>query len=287
MKNKGKALAWVGLYMVIALGTQLVIGFALGGVIFMIGMTTGMNPQSQEMSEFIIKITDSVQSGAGLILISALCDLVMLACFGTWYYFRENKYAFRPDYHKAFTGKNICAIVGIGFFGQYVINLLLTLVYFLLPGIFKSYEELSKNFELDTASPLFMIFMVCLFGPLAEELLFRGMIFGKLRRAFSFWPAAVISGLLFGIFHMNWVQGIYAAVFGIVLAYIYEKTQTIWGSCLLHVVFNSSSYLTEFINSWIQKSGSATGGMIILAVELISVGIVVFLLRHFRTRTKG
>ena len=73
-----------------------------------------------------------------------------------------------------------------------------------------------------------MILAVCIVGPIAEELVFRGMIFGKLRRAFSFWPAAIISGIMFGVFHMNIMQGVYASVLGVLLAYVYEKTDYLW-----------------------------------------------------------
>lgn len=77
------------------------------------------------------------------------------------------------------------------------------------------------------------------------------MIYGQLREGFSVIPAACISGIMFGIYHKNIVQGIYAAVCGIVLACLFEKTHTIWGSIITHVMFNLSSYLVTAIeNVW-------------------------------------
>lgn len=292
MKKKGKTLAWVLLYIGIGVALQFIMSFVMLGIIYKIALTEGlMNPDAvAKLMEQGMGITagsdaSSVSvNGAFTMVLTGLCDFIMFIGFGLWYYFRENKYPFRPDYRKAFTPSNTLAIIGIAFFGQFAINLILSGFQIVLPSIFRQYEELAKNFELDTMNPVIMIFIVCLLGPLAEEVLFRGMIYAKLRRGFSMWPAAVISGVLFGIYHMNWVQGIYATIFGIILAYIYEKTQTIWGSCLLHVAFNSCSYLLEFLTGWLEQIDSVFVAIAMIVFEFICCGIVILLMRHFREK---
>ena len=76
------------------------------------------------------------------------------------------------------------------------------------------------------------------------------MIYGGLRTCFPVDVSALVSALIFGIYHKNIVQGLYAAAFGIILAYIFEKTQSIWGSTLMHMAFNLSSYLISGIGQW-------------------------------------
>lgn len=293
MKNKGKALAWVALYAAIGLGLQFIMAFIMMGVVYGIALTEGLTKDPEVMMQLFEQgmgvafdsgsVSVSI-SGSIAIAVTGLCDFIMLVGFGLWYYFRENKYPFRPNFRKAFRPSNVLSIVGIAFFGQFAISLVLAGFQIVFPSAFHQYEELAKSFDLNTITPLVMFFIVGLLGPLAEEMLFRGMIYAKLRRAFSVWPAAVISAVLFGLFHANWVQGVYAALFGIVLAYIYEKTQTVWGSCLLHVAFNSISYLVEGLMGLL-PSDSFIVGIMMLLFEVASAVFVILLVRRFRHET--
>ena len=58
------------------------------------------------------------------------------------------------------------------------------------------------------------------------------------RRALPFWAANLMQAVLFGIFHMNWIQGIYAFVLGLVLGWICEKGGSIYFSMFFHILFN-------------------------------------------------
>lgn len=283
MKQKCKALAWVALYIGIVFAVQFLIMLMFGMAAGMLAGSMGLSVTSDGMSRFMDSVIRYISQSAQLMQLNALIELVLLACFGWWYYFRENRYPFRPDYKKAFTGKNILSIAGIGFLGQYAITPILMLLYFLAPKAFESYAKLTENFEL-TGSPVLIAVTVCILGPVAEELIFRGMIYGKLRRAFSMMLAILISGILFGIYHMNLIQGVYAAVFGFVLAYIYEKTQTIWGSILLHIVFNTSSYVITGCEGLLEKAGLSMPMWLELLIMLISIVVVILLLRVFRTK---
>lgn len=291
MKKKGIAIAWVALYAGIGVALQFVMSFIMIGIFYQIALSAGLMQNADAMTKFLeqglgisfgSEFSSVSVSGSLAMTLTALCDFIMFTGFGLWYYFRENKYPFRPDYHKAFTPSNVMAILGIAVFGQFGINLILSGFQVVFPSVFKQYEELAESFGLDTITPGVMIFIVCLLGPLAEEVLFRGMIYAKLRRGFSMWPAAIISGLMFGLFHANWVQGVYATIFGIILAYIYEKTQTIWGSCLLHVAFNSCSYPLEYVMKGMEQMDSLVFAVIMLVFEVFSCVMVIFLMRHFR-----
>ncbi len=284
--KKFKALAWVALYMVAALGVQVLAMFSLIGVIYMAAVRNGIGIQTEAFQNLYEQMAGSISKGMGAMVLTAFCDIMMLAGFGLWYYFRENKYEFRPDYKKAFTRGNVGAIAGIALFGQFSVELVLVVINALFPWMMDQYSEVNDLLQLDTMSPVLMILIVCLIGPVAEEMVFRGMIYAKLRRAFSVWPAAIISALLFGLFHANWVQGIYATLVGIILAYVYEKTQTIWGSCLLHILFNSSSYLLDWLMKMVDSQESAVIGVIRLAVDVASVFITIIFVRHFRSKNK-
>ena len=74
--------------------------------------------------------------------------------------------------------------------------------------------------------------------PVFEEVLFRGLIFNSLKSHLKIGWCVVVSAIIFGIAHMNVLQGIYACFLGVVLAIAYEKTKTIWAPIIMHVIYN-------------------------------------------------
>ena len=75
-------------------------------------------------------------------------------------------------------------------------------------------------------------------GPICEELMFRGIVFHRLKDWVKPQAAIVISALLFGIYHGNVVQFFYATCMGVMLAIIYDKTGTLWISIVAHIAAN-------------------------------------------------
>ena len=74
--------------------------------------------------------------------------------------------------------------------------------------------------------------------PFIEEMIFRGIVWHRLRRGFSPLQAALISAALFGAAHENILQGIYAFVMGMVFALGYEVTRRFEVPFLLHCTCN-------------------------------------------------
>lgn len=107
---------------------------------------------------------------------------------------------------------------------------------------------------------------VAIVGPTVEELVFRFGLFGGIRQKHDFWTSALISSFIFGVFHFNLVIGIFAVTFGIISCIIYEKTQKIFYSILLHMMSNLISVLIVYI----------TGGEGIPLVEAVSIHILFF-----------
>lgn len=84
-------------------------------------------------------------------------------------------------------------------------------------------------------------------APLSEELLFRGILFERLRVALPFFWAALGSAAFFGLVHGNWAQGIYAALMGLVLAWLYEKKGRLREPVLFHSMANLTSLLMQVL----------------------------------------
>ncbi|MDF3019995.1 MAG: family intrarane metalloprotease protein [Steroidobacteraceae bacterium] len=75
-------------------------------------------------------------------------------------------------------------------------------------------------------------------APLFEEFIFRGLIFGGLRRSFGLWPAALASAALFAIVHPA-ISIAPVFVLGLCAALVYERTRSLLAPMLAHAVYNA------------------------------------------------
>lgn len=109
----------------------------------------------------------------------------------------------------------------------------------ILTKIFPSYNEINDTFK-DASYNYFSVLCITLFIPIFEEILFRGMILNDIRSKINIIAAVIIQGILFGVYHMNMVQGIYAAFLGIILGFIYIWSGSIISTIIAHITFNIS-----------------------------------------------
>lgn len=90
--------------------------------------------------------------------------------------------------------------------------------------------------------------LICygLITPIAEELLFRGIIYNSIKRFMKLHAAVIISAALFGMYHGNSVQGIYAFVMGALMAYMYEYFGDYRVPVAIHIAANLLAYLLSY-----------------------------------------
>lgn len=93
---------------------------------------------------------------------------------------------------------------------------------------------------------VYQLIAVGICAPILEELIFRGIVFGNLRKVLGSFVAILISALIFGSMHGNLVQFLYAALLGVAFAYIYDKTDTLWLCILAH----SAANIFSLISTW-------------------------------------
>jgi membrane protease YdiL (CAAX protease family) len=132
-------------------------------------------------------------------------------------------------------------------------GLILTVVLQLILQQFGLRSNQMQQFDfIRSASPLafaFVLLSAAVTAPFVEELFFRGMLFGLYRRRQPLWVAYVVSGLLFASLHlvpmvMNPSQmaglGIGIFVLGTLLAWVYQRTGSLYPSILAHSVNNAT-----------------------------------------------
>lgn len=120
---------------------------------------------------------------------------------------------------------------------------------FAFPDIFYavpySHEEIYGVAQGEFAAVLAFIGS-CILAPIAEEFVYRGLIFGYLRR-FGLFFSAIASSVFFGLGHANPGQLIYAVVYGIVLCVVTEKTGNLKTAILVHFFNNLIAFSGEYI----------------------------------------
>lgn len=107
-------------------------------------------------------------------------------------------------------------------------------------------QELEDLFKSRAILPLTGVATV-LSAPFAEEVFFRGFVFGGLRHRLGVAWAAIISGLLFGAFHVSDAETagliIPFGAIGIFFAWIYYRTGSLWSTIFTHLLFNLVSFI--------------------------------------------
>jgi membrane protease YdiL (CAAX protease family) len=133
----------------------------------------------------------------------------------------------------------IGAALGANFLLSYVLE------FFDLVRYFPDYGALEEL--LYSGSPVAQILAIGIIGPIAEELCMRGLVQRRMSAWLPQWAAVLISAVLFGILHMNVLQGSYATLFGVLLALLYLKYRTLWAPLVAHIAINLSSVLSGII----------------------------------------
>lgn len=146
---------------------------------------------------------------------------------------------------------------------------------------------------MDRMDPLFALY-VGLLGPVVEEIIYRGIVLGQLKR-FGEMEAVIFSALAFGLMHGNISQTLYATAIGLIFGFVAVRSGGIRYSCILHVMVNSYSLLLSVgleaayasgIPSLPSLYGLFTSG---LTLAFVIAGLVFFVLLarggNFRMRS--
>lgn len=124
---------------------------------------------------------------------------------------------------------------------------------------------------------------VVVLGPVAEELVYRGILFGSFSRSFSYKAAIVLSTVLFLPGH-NLISGLSVFVVGVLLAWIYWRTDNLAVTMVIHGTINLGTFLSMPILALLAVNRTL-GIMAALLMVLLGIGITclstkMFLQKH-------
>jgi membrane protease YdiL (CAAX protease family) len=153
------------------------------------------------------------------------------------------------------------------------------------PQAFTEYTQLMTEFV--GSKSIIYILTVTVPGPIAEEILFRGLILkycclgtGYLSSEDSkennkrFVIANIFQALLFALYHGNIIQGVYAFICGMLLGDLKKKTDSLFIPIFLHMLINGSLYIIP------QKLFSSTSGSAVIAAICAFIIIASYVLLY-------
>lgn len=84
-------------------------------------------------------------------------------------------------------------------------------------------------------------------APVAEEIIFRGWLYGKLRNRLKIIPAMLIVSVLFGVLHGQWNVGVNVFALSLVLCGLREITGTIYAGMIVHILKNALAFYLLYL----------------------------------------
>lgn len=144
----------------------------------------------------------------------------------------------------------------IGFLVFYALLIVVTtVVTFIIPSVSTNQtQDVGFNNLGGPMAHIFAFMALVILPPLGEEPLMRGYLYSGLRSRWKFYPAMILTSLLFGLAHLStgsgstalWIAGIDTFVLSVVLVYLREKTGALYACMLLHCLNNLVAFGVHF-----------------------------------------
>ena len=124
--------------------------------------------------------------------------------------------------------EKLLRLLGMAVLFYTITYIALLVIRFISPETMVSYDSMLSNAGYESDSSVLPWILTLIVAPLMEEICFRGVILWIFMRfvPIPFWAANLIQAALFGIFHMNPVQSVYAFLFGLLLGLLFKKEKT-------------------------------------------------------------
>lgn len=171
--------------------------------------------------------------------ISMLSNLIMILAFAIFYMLRKSsiRNAIRLNPMPAPFG--FSAII-LGVAAQFAIIFIINLI----PFPEELVNSLNNNYEyIEQSGTVIKYLSVAFVGPIAEEVLFRGLVLNKLNQNMNSWVAIIISSLVFGAMHGTVIGFLYATAVGVIMGWLYIKFDSVVPCALFHIAFNTTSLI--------------------------------------------
>ncbi|MFR1517519.1 MAG: lysostaphin resistance A-like protein [Clostridia bacterium] len=171
------------------------------------------------------------------------------------------------------------AAFAIGTFVGVSANTILNMISEKLPQQWVEENQESVN-AFDGGNLFISLLATVIAAPVIEELLFRGFLYNALKKIMNTLPSrisaashrlavltsALITSALFGIYHGNILQALYAGLLSFIMIWLYELTGSLLSNMLFHAAFNFSAFA---MNLMVNLYGVKTTAVLSTGIALI------------------
>ena len=212
---------------------------------------------------------------------SIMIYLPVLLLFSIWFYFaiiyREGVGTYWKENTKRLSGACFGWTILLTVAMQHATSLVFVFFQLVSPETLQEYNSMVEGAGITQFSFLWAV-STLLLPPLTEEIIFRGLIMRYLRRAGAcFVLANLLQAVLFGIFHQNLIQGVYAALLGFLLGYLAWRYDSLLVPIFMHFLYNLfGTVVVDLENAFLPEW--TTGILMILSVPLLAVTVIMI---HF------
>lgn len=244
------------LYMFIQMGVELAV--ALITIIYenvKMYKTYGMINDAQAVTE---KVQQMTEVNASYITVASAVMAVIF--FGRMYLKERN--SFLKENNKEI---NIFVMIAFGVMLSMAAGSILSAMN--IDNIYGSYEKTSSL--LLNGNIVYRLFALGIITPVAEEIIFRGLVFNRVKKQYGSLYGIVVSSVMFGVFHFNLVQGLYAFIIGMAFAYCYELTGDLKIPVYMHMSINVLMVLSDYYGLNSITDGNTVFKVVLTLMECI------------------
>lgn len=223
--------------------------------------------------DFIDEFTKDIDKYSNVIVfLSAVIGIVV---FGYIYYKdseveKKITVSKQLSYEKA---KEILILIIFGFFISKGLSDFVSLLQ--IDNIVGDYDEISNS--LLQGELFFQIISVGIVVPIVEELIYRGLVYDRIRKNINVRYAIVVTSLLFGIFHFNLLQGLYAFLLSLFLAYSVYFYSSLLPAIIIHSVANISAIILNYYTFLSTLKNNKWINVLFMICEII-IALIIFII---------
>ncbi len=174
---------------------------------------------------------------------------------------------------------NLALCILLGITASLALNILISLASAAMPGpgsILDS-EKYEAVEAIQYSVPVWLgIILYGIVSPMVEEMVFRGVLYSRMRRFYSISKAVIFSALLFGLFHANLPQFLYGTAMGVLIALCYAYSGCFSAPLLMHMSANIVVFLLSEAAAWTKFFITPAWGIFLTAA---SIALLLWIIR--------
>ena len=235
-KAVGKAVLYFGVYLLVQVIVSMIFSISISTKLTMEMMATGEELDVMALTE---QVTAAVMDQA--MLMTFISGIAVLLIYWVIFLIRKKKLTAEVMIRPIPT-KGILPIILLAV----TFNVITSVLIGLIPWPQSWMDSYMMNSSVIDNSLIAWLTAV-LMAPVLEEVVFRGLMYTRLKKGMTIVTATVLTSLAFGIMHGTIIWAIYTFIFSIVLIWVFEKFRSLTANIILHMAYNLSGMAMSLI----------------------------------------